>query len=188
MKDQWIYLCSSSLVDTQLKLEKSNALNKHESEPSLARFEPVLYFCFDEQFLQEKREHLSSLFSNQYRRFITKHLTLAEVDETLEEFYYIFYISSALPSFMKDNPRVHFYDFKSFANENDPLFKTKSLQRLIRQLLHNLGMFYPEQVKTLSNDQESLDIPKRLLAKTAQCYELLAHESETALRRFKSTK
>lgn len=147
----------------------------------------MLYFCFDNEFIEQERENLSSTFELQYRRFISKHLTPVDVEENLEEFYYIFYISSELPSHMTNNLRIKFYEFKLDSESNqDDAQRVKIMERLISRLLHDLGMFYPEQTKNLSNEKQDRMISKRLLAKGAKCYQALADENERTIQRYKA--
>jgi hypothetical protein len=60
------------------------------------------------------------------------------------------------------------------------------MERLISQLLHHLGMFYPEQAKSLSGEQEDRIIAKKLIAKGAKCYQSLANESEKTIQRYQA--
>jgi hypothetical protein len=62
------------------------------------------------------------------------------------------------------------------------------MERLIMKLLHDLGMFYSEQVKSLSDEQEHQRIVKALKFKGAECYQLLANESEKIIQRYKTIK
>ncbi len=108
------------------------------------------------------------------------------MDENLSEYYYIYYISSELPSFMEENPRVKFYRFQLLSDKQDPNVKIKLMQRLIMNILHDLGMFYSQQAKDLSDDQENQTIKRELLVKGAKCYKLLANETEKIIQRYKN--
>jgi len=178
------------LLDGTNKIDKLNSLNKYDliqyNESSLARFEPVLFFCLNNELIQHERDNLSSIFELQFRCFITKHLTQAQVEKNLDKFYLIFYISSELPSYMKDNPRIKFYEFKLNIENQDPIQKIKAMEILTGQLLHDLGIFYSEQAKTLSKEREDRIIAKRLIAKGAKCYQSLASESEKTIQRYKT--
>jgi len=180
----------SFLLDRNYKIDKLNSSNKYDlvqyNEPSLARFEPVLFFCLNDELIQHERNNLSSIFSLQYRRFITKHLTSAQVEENLEEYYLIFYISSELPFHMTNNLRIKFYELKLLPEQQDTTCNIKVMERLIGRLLHDLGMFYPEQAKSLSDEQEDRIIAKGLTAKGAKCYQLLASETEKTIQRYKT--
>ncbi len=177
-------------LDCQNKMGKSNCSNKCDLNPqynelSLGRFEPILFFCFNDEFIKQEKENLSSIFKLQYRRFINKHLTVAKMEEYLEEYYYIYYISSELPLHMKENLRIKFYEFKLPPDNQDPKVKIKLMERLISQLLHDLGMFYSEQAKSLSDEQGNKMIGKALIAKGTECYQLLANESDKIIQRYK---
>ena len=151
----------------------------------LARFEPILFFHLDGQLMKEERANLSTVFQWQYRRFITTHLTLMQMEENLNEHYYIYYISSELPMFMRENLRIKFYPLEwSSEDQNAESMKIKVMERLRSQLLHDLGMFYSEQAKSASTGEENLSIARALRKKGAKCYELLAEESEKIIRRY----
>lgn len=151
----------------------------------LARFEPVLFFHLDDQLIKEERTNLSKVFQEQYRRFITKHLTLIQMDENLNEHYYIYYIASELPVFMRENPRIKLYRLKwSSEDQNAESIKINVLERLRSQLLHDLGMFYSEQVKSVSAEEENSSVARVLRKKAANCYELLADENQKIIQRY----
>jgi hypothetical protein len=186
----WLIKLWTNYIQRNNKIEKSNCSNKYDliqyNEPSLARFEPVLFFCLNDELIQQERDNLSLIFDSQYRRFITKHLTLAQVEKNLDEFYLIFYISYELPSYMTDNLRIKFYEFKQFQENQDSTHKIKLMERLINRLLHDLGMFYSEQANNLSNEQENRTIATKLTAKGARCYQLLASENKKTIQRYKA--
>jgi hypothetical protein len=183
------FLHNFFVLDHNNKIDNSNCLDNYgfvqDNEQSLARFEPILFFCLTEELIQSERHNLSSIFSLQYRRFITGHLTSTQVDANLDEFYYIFYISHELPSHMENNPRIKFYPLSLSQNNEDPMWNIKMKERLIGKLLHDLGMFYSEHQKmNLSNEQHDQRIAKRLTTKAAKCYELLAIETEKTIQRY----
>jgi hypothetical protein len=136
----------------------------------------------DNELLQNERKNLSTIFSLQYRRFITNHLTPLQVATNLDEFYTIYYISSEEPLYIKNNPRIKFYQLNVSSTN-----KIKPMERLISRLLHDLGMFYPEQAKSLSNEQQDKIMTKRLLVKAAKCYELLSSETDKIIQRYTKT-
>lgn len=172
------------------RTEKLENSTKHDiieyDEILLARFEPVLVFHLDNAVMQDERLNLSTVFQSQYRRFITKHWTLAQMDENLDEYYYIYYISSELPEFMKENRRIKFYQFQlPFKDQNTDLVKLKIMERLRSQLLHDLGMFYAEQAKNASIQNEDQSIIRALKKKGAKCFELIAEEAEKIIQRYR---
>jgi hypothetical protein len=81
---------------------------------------------------------------------------------------------------MEENPRIKFYELKS---SPDTARKIVLKERLISQLLHELGTFYQKQAKSLSGEQEDRIIVKKLIAKAAKCYQSLANESEKTIQR-----
>lgn len=152
----------------------------------MAKFEPILFFHLEDQWMTDERANLSKVFQWQYRRFITTQLTLQEMDEYLNEHDCIYYISSELPVFMKENSRIKFYQIQwSSTNQSDDLMKIKVMERLRSQLLQDLGMFYGEQLDNLRSDKENQSIIRALRKKAAKCYELLAEESEKIIERYK---
>jgi hypothetical protein len=178
-----IYLFIFSL-DRSNKIDKCNSSKKYDlvqyNEISSARFEPVLFFFLNNELMEQEQKNLSTIFSLQYRRFITKHLTLSQIETNLNEFYLIYYISSEEPLCIKNNPRIKFYQL----NLSDTINKIKSMERLISRLLHDLGIFYPEQAKNLTDQQQDKIMAKRLLVKGAKCYELLASETDKTIQRY----
>ncbi|UJR32922.1 hypothetical protein I4U23_020383 [Adineta vaga] len=176
------------LYHNDIKIDKhhstKNTAYLRNYEPSLARFEPVLYFCLNDEIIQHEREHLSTIFLLQYRRFTSKQLTMSQVNDLLDEFYWIYYIGSDLPIYMQENPRIKFYEFNLSIDQQNSTDNTKLFEQLIGDLLYDLGIFYTEQIKRLSNDQEHEIIAKRLRAKIATCYQTLANETEKIIQRY----
>ena len=151
----------------------------------MAKFEPILFFHLDDQLMKEERTNLSAVFQWQYRRFITEHLTLAEMDENLEEYRCIYYVSSELPLFMKENPRIKFYQLQwPSEDQSGDLVKIKVMERLRSQLLHELGMSYSEQLESLRTDKDNQSVTRALRKKAAKCYERLAEENEKIIQRY----
>ncbi|CAF0914101.1 unnamed protein product [Adineta ricciae] len=159
---------------------------KHSTsyEPSLARFEPVLYFSLPDELIQQEQENFSRIFSLQYRRFTNTCLTVAQASALLDEFYLIYYIASDLPEYIKDCPRVKFYKFDPSEDNQISNQKVKLFERLISDMLHDLGMFYPKQIKTFPDDVQYQTIIRRLHMKTARCYQALADETEKIIQRY----
>jgi hypothetical protein len=176
------------MIDHTNKIEKFIPSKNDDlvpyNEPYLARFEPVLFFYLSDELMQDERTNLSSIFSSQYRRFIKKDLTPEEVNDNLDEFYFIFYISPKLPSYMQNNRRIKFYEFNLPKEKQDTNDKIKLMERLISRLLHDLGMFYPEQANNLSDDQQNRIIAKKLTGKAAICYKTLAIETDKTIQRY----
>jgi len=171
------YRIKDTLVqDTDVNNIQQNS-HRFISIANECKYEPILYFVIDNELMESQREHLSSMFVNQHRRFINKQMTQEDMNEYLEKFDSIFYIHTNLPEFMENNHRIAFYNWKLLANENDPLFEIKSIERLIRDLLHQLAMFYAKQSKTLIDTQSNSTIENKFRMKAAKCYELLAAQS-----------
>ena len=85
---------------------------------------------------------------------------------------------------MKNNRRIKFYEFNLLTEQQDTIDKIKLMERLTSRLLHDLGMFYPEQVKSLPDNLQKQIIAKRLTAKAAICYQTLANETEKTIQRY----
>ncbi|CAF1394221.1 unnamed protein product, partial [Adineta steineri] len=154
------------------------------NEPYLARFDSVLFFCLNDELMKTERTNLSSIFSSQYRRFITKDLTREQVEHNLNEFYYIRYIAPELPSHMKDNGRIKFYQLNVPAEKQNTIDQIKLVERVISRLLHDLGMFYHEQANSLVGDSLKQNIEKKLRIKAAECYQKLSEETEKTMQRY----
>ena len=144
----------------------------------------MLYFSLPDELIQQEQENLSRIFSLQYRRFTNKGLTAAQTSTLLDEFYLIYYIASDLPEYMKACPRVKFYKLDPSQDDQISNQKVKSFERLISDMLHDLGMFYPKQIKTLPDDAQYQTIMRRLQMKTARCYEVLADETDKIIQRY----
>ena len=104
------------------------------------------------------------------------------MNEIFDEHYCIYYVSSEVPKFMEGDPRVKYYHLQLPPSNA----KMKLIQRLVMKILHDLGMFYSQQAKDLSDNPERQTIKRELLIKGAKCYELLANETENIIQRYKS--
>ncbi|CAF4582558.1 unnamed protein product, partial [Rotaria sp. Silwood2] len=57
-------------------------------------------------------------------------------------------------------------------------YTKKSIEKLTMKLRHDLAIFYRQEAERALNEQDDRIIAKRLFAKSAQCYERLATETQ----------
>lgn len=134
----------------------------------------------------EQGPYLSRHVSFAYRRFISEHLTPAEVDAHLDEFALICYVSPELPTYMSDRPSIKFYPLKLPVDEKDKRSPTEAqiMERFLSQLFQDLGMFYTRKVTSLPSDPKHQPIRKRLLEKAAQCYQAMLIQTDEMVQRY----
>ncbi|CAF2915049.1 unnamed protein product [Rotaria sp. Silwood2] len=167
-----------------IRTHSSNACNitGDDEEICYAR-EPILFFHFEMTMIKHERDIFSTEFLLQHRRFITVDLTLTEIDGILNEFHSIFYISHTFPSYMHNNPRIRHYSTNLFVKTQDEMdYTKKSIEKLTMKLRHDLAIFYRQEAERALNEQDDRIIAKRLFAKSAQCYERLATETQKKVK------
>ncbi|CAF2771003.1 unnamed protein product [Rotaria sp. Silwood2] len=63
----------------------------------------------------------------------------------------------------------------------------KAVEKLTGKIRHDLAMLYRQEAEQALNEQDDRITAKRLFAKSAKCYELLANETREKVKQYETT-
>jgi CMP-N-acetylneuraminic acid synthetase len=161
---------------------------------------PILCFHMGKDRLSNEQERLSIAFSEFQATFVTDALQLTQlvlqcqVDH--QQLYLITWepIPAELKSFESKWVRVYCLNaslkqLRQNESSCDQLDATyfSTVEQLISKLYHDLGRFYSNAAEQVLKEEQDSETAKRLLVKSARCYELLAQTTKDIIERYQNS-